>query len=107
MLGGPGVVAARQAGAGFGGCLVALVETGEVDAFSQHVKAEYAQRSGLEARVYPVQASSGAGIVPPDDQHGGPLYLNSPEHLNTQHRRAVPILAQTALSTTSTGEGEV
>lgn len=63
MLGSPGVVGARQAGAGFGGCLVALVEKAQVEAFSQHVREDYAAHTGIQARVYPVQASPGAGIM--------------------------------------------
>ena len=31
----PGVIAARQAGGGFGGCMVALVEQADVDAFAR------------------------------------------------------------------------
>ena len=35
MLTAPGVIGARQAGAGFGGCMVAFVQTGAVEAFSR------------------------------------------------------------------------
>jgi galactokinase len=61
MLGGPGVVAARQAGAGFGGCLVALVQQPHVEAFSDHVMRAYAAETQIEPKVYPVQAAPGAG----------------------------------------------
>jgi galactokinase len=61
MLGGPGVVAARQAGAGFGGCLVALVRQSQVDAFADHVTRMYAAETKIEPKVYPVQAAPGAG----------------------------------------------
>ncbi len=61
MLGGPGVVAARQAGAGFGGCMVALVQQTEVDAFAEHVMQSYAAATKIEPKIYPVQASPGAG----------------------------------------------
>jgi galactokinase len=61
MLGGPGVVAARQAGAGFGGCMVALVRQNQVDAFTDHVAHTYAAKMKIEPSVYPVQAAPGAG----------------------------------------------
>ena len=61
MLSAPGVIGARQAGAGFGGCMVALVEAEKVAAFELHVRASYAAATGIEAEVYPVQAVSGAG----------------------------------------------
>lgn len=63
MLDAPGVVGARQAGAGFGGCMVALVEPGLVDAFGVSVEEEYLARTGLAADIYPVQASEGASIL--------------------------------------------
>jgi galactokinase len=61
MLSGPEVIGARQAGAGFGGCMVALVEGGGVDPFAQHVRAHYRASSGIQPQVYPVQAAPGAG----------------------------------------------
>ena len=57
----PGVVAARQAGAGFGGCMVALVEVGLTQPFSAHVQRHYGKSSGNEARIFAVQAAAGAG----------------------------------------------
>jgi galactokinase len=61
MNSGPGVLGARQAGAGFGGCMVAFVEEKQVDAFSLHVETHYRDMSGIEPHVYPVHAVSGAG----------------------------------------------
>jgi galactokinase len=61
MLSGPGVVGARQAGAGFGGCMVAIVEDGSVEAFKAHVQQSYAATTGIEPQVYPVKAGAGAG----------------------------------------------
>jgi len=61
MLSGPGVVAARQAGAGFGGCLVALVQQSRVEAFADRVTRAYAAEMAIEPKVYPVQAAPGAG----------------------------------------------
>lgn len=61
MQSGPGVIGARQAGAGFGGCMVACVEQNEVESFAQHVLAQYRASTGIEPQVYPVQAAPGAG----------------------------------------------
>ena len=63
MLSAPGVIGARQAGAGFGGCMVALVEDSQVTAFSQYVSTAYHQSAGIEAQVYPVSPSAGAGVI--------------------------------------------
>lgn len=59
----PGVVGARQAGAGFGGCMVALVQSGQVEAFAAHTIEQYQSKTGIEPQVYPVEASAGAGLV--------------------------------------------
>ena len=59
----PGLVARRQAGAGFGGCLVAIVEAGAVEAFATHSERVYREASGLQPRVFRVEASDGAGAV--------------------------------------------
>jgi galactokinase len=64
----PGVIGARQAGAGFGGCMVAFVEAGAVDAFAHHVRQTYSAATGIAPETYPVQAALGAGL------------LNLPEH---------------------------
>jgi galactokinase len=61
MLSGPGVIGARQAGAGFGGCMVAFVDVAAVEDFAGHVLAAYQEATGIEARVYPVEATAGAG----------------------------------------------
>lgn len=63
MMSGPGVIGARQAGAGFGGCLVAFVQRDHVETFTRHVKAAYDAATGLESILYPVVPSDGAGIV--------------------------------------------
>jgi galactokinase len=63
MLAGTGVIGARQAGAGFGGCMVALVEADAVNAFAAAVKSGYAARTGIEPHVYPVKPSAGAGLL--------------------------------------------
>ncbi len=57
----PGVLGARQAGAGFGGCMVAFVERDCVEAFSTHVRAAYQEATGIKSAVYAVEAAPGAG----------------------------------------------
>jgi len=59
----PGVIGARQAGAGFGGCMVALVEESCVVAFSKSVYAEYQKSTGTEPQIYAVDAVEGAGAI--------------------------------------------
>lgn len=61
MLGAPGVIGARQAGAGFGGCMVACVEREQTEAFAAYVRQAYASATGIHPHVYPVQAAAGAG----------------------------------------------
>jgi galactokinase len=63
MLHAPGAIGARQAGAGFGGCMVALVEADAMEAFAKDVEARYAAATGIEPFVYPVRPSAGAGPV--------------------------------------------
>ena len=63
MLTAPGVIGARQAGAGFGGCMVAFVEAEDVARFAQHVTQAYAAGTGIEPQIYPVQAAAGAGML--------------------------------------------
>ncbi len=61
MRSGPGVVAARQTGAGFGGCMVALVQNGFVEAFSDYVASAYKETTGIQPRIFDITASPGAG----------------------------------------------
>ncbi len=63
MLGGPGVLGARQAGAGFGGCMVAFVERSRVDAFARSVREAYSGHTGIQPEIYPVDAAAGAGVM--------------------------------------------
>jgi len=60
----PGCYGARMTGAGFGGAAVALVKTGNVEAFAQAVETAYRLKSGLEAKIYVCRASAGASVVP-------------------------------------------
>jgi galactokinase len=63
MRAAPGVMGARQAGAGFGGCMVAFVEAAQVGAFVAAVKAHYFANTNIESEIYPVAASAGAGMI--------------------------------------------
>jgi galactokinase len=63
MMNAPGVIGSRQAGAGFGGCMVALVEDRGVDAFAVAVRTRYLAETGIEPAVYPVWAGAGAGLM--------------------------------------------
>jgi galactokinase len=63
MLAAPGVIGARQAGAGFGGCMVAFVEQNEVDSFAAAVREAYLATTQTQSEVYPVQAAAGAGVM--------------------------------------------
>jgi galactokinase len=63
MIHSPGVIGARQAGAGFGGCMVAFVHRPSVEDFSQQVRGRYLATTGIEPEVFPVLASDGAGVL--------------------------------------------
>jgi galactokinase len=63
MRSGPGVIGARQAGAGFGGCMVAFVEKDWAQAFAEHVTTAYQAATLIEPKVYPVEAAAGAGTM--------------------------------------------
>jgi galactokinase len=61
----PGVIGARQAGAGFGGCIVAAVQVDQSPAFVSHVVEDYASLTNLQAAAFPLRASPGAGLLAP------------------------------------------
>jgi galactokinase len=63
MLAAPGVIGARQAGAGFGGCMVAFVKKGSADAFAASVRKTYFDARQTQPEVYPVTAAAGAGVL--------------------------------------------
>jgi galactokinase len=58
----PGCYGARMTGGGFGGCAVALVENGAVDAFVAAVGPAYTARTKLTPRLYVCQAAAGSGV---------------------------------------------
>jgi galactokinase len=61
MLTSPGIIGARQSGAGFGGCLVAFVEAAKVETFADTVAAAYHEATGLSPHVFPVAPGAPAG----------------------------------------------
>ena len=63
IMSAPGVYGTRGAGAGFGGCLVALVKSDSINAFAEHVYKKYNISTGIEPEIYPVQAAKGAGVL--------------------------------------------
>jgi len=65
MLAAPGIIGARQAGAGFGGCMVALVEASRTDEFRAAVAGRYFNATGTRSEIYPVEAVPGAGVFDP------------------------------------------
>ncbi len=59
----PGVLGARLTGAGFGGCIIALVENEVLESYLQNLPREYSQATGKTARCWPCTAAAGARIV--------------------------------------------
>lgn len=58
-----GVVGARLTGAGWGGCMVALVHESAVVAFERHVQQQFQTQVGRIPAIFPCQAGPGAGHV--------------------------------------------
>jgi galactokinase len=58
-----GCCGARMTGAGFGGCAVALVQTGNSETFAANVAARYRAVTGIVPLVYVCAAAQGAQIV--------------------------------------------
>ncbi len=59
----PGAIAVRQAGAGFGGCMVAMVTPGSVESFTDSVRSDYHRRTGVEPHLFAVTPAPGAGVL--------------------------------------------
>jgi galactokinase len=59
----PGCWGARMTGAGFGGCVVALIEHHAVDAFTETVGSLYERQTQRTPSLYVCHASAGAGRV--------------------------------------------
>lgn len=56
----PGVIGARMTGAGFGGCAIAIVNTDQVDNFTQNIGDVYKDKIGYEATFYVASIGDGA-----------------------------------------------
>jgi galactokinase len=93
MLAAPGAIGARQAGAGFGGCMVAFVEEAKVDTFAAFVREAYFAAARTKAEVYPVDAVAGAGLLPtPNMKQVVQRQLRSarePEHEITKQKHRI------------------
>ncbi len=61
--GAPGCFGARMTGAGFGGCVVALVNGADGAAFAASVERAYRAATGLEPKIYACTAAAGAEVV--------------------------------------------
>ena len=59
----PGCFGARLTGAGFGGCVVAIVEAGTERRLIDRVSEEYRARTGRESAALVSRASAGARVV--------------------------------------------
>lgn len=64
-----GVYGSRITGGGFGGCVVALVETDQVAAIKAAVTDAYSAETNIEARFIPASPSPGVRLI--DDRQGG------------------------------------
>ena len=58
-----GVLSARLAGAGFGGCTVSLAPNSVVDEFLTRVPMDYESRTGLKPTIYVCTAEDGTSVV--------------------------------------------
>jgi galactokinase len=58
-----GVVGARLTGAGWGGCMVALVAADAVPVLEEHVAARYREATGRSPGIFVCRAGPGAGFV--------------------------------------------
>ncbi len=63
LRGQPGCYGARLTGAGFGGCCVALMDAGAVEAAISAVTAGYEAETGLTPALYPTRAAAGASTL--------------------------------------------
>jgi len=61
MMYAEGVIAARQSGGGFGGCMIAYVQKQHVSLFIEQVRTRYQSESGLVPSFYVTSPTEGAG----------------------------------------------
>ena len=55
-----GVYGARMTGGGFGGCVIVLVETDQLEGVAECISGQYDDRMGWAPGCYSVQAGAGA-----------------------------------------------
>lgn len=67
-LAAPGCFGARLMGAGFGGCVLALVQTVVVDEFAAQVGQQYQAETGLEPDIFATVPADGAGLIPHESE---------------------------------------
>ncbi len=58
-----GVYGCRMTGGGFGGCAVALVQAGTVEAVSKKIAVDYKTKTGIEAMIFSSRPAAGATIL--------------------------------------------
>ena len=58
-----GAIGVRNSGGGFGGCLVAFVESSKTDAFIESTTVAYQTTTGITPQVFPVTPANGAGLI--------------------------------------------
>lgn len=59
----PGTVGARLTGAGWGGCIVAVVYHDASDDFGEAIAREYQRETGIGAQVFACRSAAGAGLA--------------------------------------------
>lgn len=58
-----GALGARMTGAGFGGCIVSLVDENLLEGISLRVKERFGEKTGLQAKAYPCVAADGVELI--------------------------------------------
>ena len=58
-----GVFGCRMTGGGFGGCAVALVEAGMVEAISKKIAVDYKKKTGIDASIFASRPAAGAMVI--------------------------------------------
>ena len=58
-----GVYGARMTGGGFGGCIVALMQPGAVDAFTTAIDASYSKKFGKSPTIFSTNPMGGANVL--------------------------------------------
>jgi len=67
-LAAPGCLGARLMGAGFGGCVLALVEATAVDGFAAQVGRRYEAETNLTPDIFATAPADGAGLIPRESE---------------------------------------